>query len=265
MMRIGFIGSGKMAEALLSGMLDHGVCTADSVVMSDWDPARCDIMQGCYGVKTSQSNLEVVRLSDVVILAVKPQDLETALVGIADESDGKLFVSIAAGKRVAYFETKLTGARVVRVMPNLACQVGQGMSVYCGGSGATSEDVVWVRRMLESCGRVMQQDESQFDVVTALSGSSPAFFAYVLKALTDAAVAQGMERAAALELALQTMLGAAVVLQRGHIAPDPFMAAVASKGGTTAAGLAVLENSDLRLVLKQTLDAAAARSAELGS
>lgn len=264
-MRTGFVGGGKMAEALLSGMLERKVCTAGEVLVSDRDAGRRQWLRDRYGIETLEQNRAVVERSQTVILAVKPQDLDAVLDELAPAASGRLFVSIAAGRRLAYFEARLRGARVVRVMPNLACQVGEGMSACCGGTGTTAADAALVRRMFESCGRVVDLDESLFDTVTALSGSGPAFFAYVVQALVDAAVKQGMEAATALELALQTMRGAATVMMQGRTAPADFMASVASKGGTTIAGLAVLENSDLRAVLQSTLDAAARRSSQMSA
>ncbi len=264
-MRIGFIGGGKMAEALLSGMLAQKVCTAGEVLVSDRDAGRREWLRERYGVETVEPNRAVVERSETVILAVKPQDLDAVLDELAPAASGRLFVSIAAGRRLAYFEARLGGGRVVRVMPNLACQAGEGMSVCCGGAAATEADTGLVRRILESCGRVLAMDESFFDVVTALSGSGPAFFAFVVQALVAAAEARGMSAATALELALQTMRGTATVMMQGGIAPVDFMASVASKGGTTAAGLAVLDTSDMVAVLQATLDAAAQRSAELST
>jgi len=264
-MRTGFIGGGKMAEALLSGMLSQGVCKPDEVLVSDCDAGRRDWLHARYGVETLADNLAAVQRSDTVVLAVKPQDLDAVLGALAPAAAGRLFVSIAAGRRLVFFEARLHGGRVVRVMPNLACQAGEGMSVCCGGTDATAADMALVRRLFESCGRVAELDETFFDAVTALSGSGPAFFAFVLKALADAAVAHGMAAGTALELALQTMRGTATVMMQGAIAPDEFMAGVASRGGTTAAGLAVLENSDLRAVLQATLDAAAERSEQLST
>ncbi len=264
-MRVGFIGGGKMAEALLSGILARQVCQADEVLVSDCDAGRRQWLQAQYGIETRERNLAVVERSEVVILAVKPQNLDAVLDELAPAASGRLFASIAAGRRLAYFEARLDGSRVVRVMPNLPCQVGEGMSVCCRGANATDADVAQVRQILESGGRVLELDESFFDVVTALSGSGPAFFAFVVQALVEAAVTHGMAAATALELALQTMRGTATIMMQHGIAPVELMASVASKGGTTAAGLAVLANSDVSEVIQVTLDAAAKRSAELST
>lgn len=264
-MRTGLIGGGKMAEALLSGMLAQTVCMADEVLVSDLDPGRRQWLSEHYGIETLQQNRAVVERSEAVILAVKPQDLDAVLDDLAPVAAGRLFVSIAAGRRLAYFEARLDGVRLVRVMPNLPFQAGEGMSVCCRGAHATDADIGLVRQMLASGGRVLELDESFFDVVTALSGSGPAFFAFVVQAFVQTAVAQGMATETALELALQTMRGTATIMMQRGITPADLMASVASKGGTTAAGLAVLENSDVPAVLRATLDAAARRSGELSA
>ncbi len=262
-MKIGFIGGGKMAEAIAASLLDAHMVEAGDVIVSDISVERRDVLAAQYGIAVTDSNLTVVSESDTVVLAVKPQDLDAVLEGVASGMADKLAVSIAAGKPLSYFEALLPGARVVRVMPNLACQVGEGMSAYCGGSSATAADLELVAGILGCAGQTLELPESLFDVVTALSGSGPAFFAYALKSLADGAVREGMEPDAALMLAEQTMLGTAKVLMEKGVEPSDFMAQVASKGGTTAAGLAVLEDSSVATVLESTIKAAADRSREL--
>ncbi len=264
-MTIGFVGAGKMAEAIMALLLDSEFCDVEHVYVSDISNARLDVLAAQYGVHITTQNRVVVDASDIVILAVKPQNLDVALEDLSASSAGKLFVSIAAGKPLVYFESKLPAARVIRVMPNLACQVGEGMSVYCGGSHASEEDLAIVGSIFERTGRVLRLDESLFDVVTALSGSGPAFFAYVLQALVEGAESGGMPRDSALILAEQTMLGTAKVLLERCVPPDAFISSVASKGGTTAAGLDVLRASPVANVLQTTIKAAADRSRELST
>ena len=264
-MKIGFIGGGKMAEAIAASLLDAGMVEAGDVVVSDISAERLEALASKYGFAVTDSNPTVVTGSDIVVLAVKPQELDVVLEGVASATAGKLVVSIAAGKPLSYFEALLPGARIVRVMPNLACQVGEGMSAYCGGSDATEADLQQVDAILGCAGRALQVDEALFDAVTALSGSGPAFFAYALKALADGAVQEGMAPDAALLLAKQTMLGTAKVLLEKDLTPDTFMGQVASKGGTTAAGLAVLKEGPVALGLQSTIKAAADRSRELGA
>jgi pyrroline-5-carboxylate reductase len=262
-MKIGFIGAGRMAEALFSALLDASVCSPSDLLVSDISAERCESLSRQYGIGVTEGNVDVVAGSTIVFLAVKPQDLDDVLAGIVDDSKGKLLVSIAAGKKLSYFESRLPESRFVRVMPNLACQVGEGMSAYCGGCGVSDHDLDTVKCMLECTGKALSIPESQFDTVTALSGSGPAFFAYVIRALVEGAVQDGLGEDAALMLAEQTMLGTAKVLQEGGDSPDIFMDKVASKGGTTAAGLEVLENSSVEVDFGRTLKATADRSREM--
>jgi pyrroline-5-carboxylate reductase len=264
-MKIGFVGAGKMAEAILSSLLDSGVCKAVDITASDISPDRCAALEGLYGVCVTSENRNVVEASDVVVLAVKPQELDGVLAGLASCAAGKLVISIAAGKPLAYFASKLPGARLVRVMPNLACQVGEGMSVFCGANDATAEDLERVDRIFGASGRALQLDESLFDVVTALSGSGPAFFAFALDALVQGAVAEGMPPATAALLAGQTMLGTAKVLLERGLSAEVFMSQVASKGGTTAAGLAVLNDGSVKADMAAAIAAASGRSRELSA
>ena len=264
-MKIGFVGAGKMAEAIMSLLLESEVCDAAQVYASDISDARRDALAAQYGINVTSDNNVVVDASEIVVLAVKPQELDVVLADIGPSTPGKLFISIAAGKTLAYFASKLPSARVVRVMPNLACQVGEGMSAYCGGSRATAEDLVVVDLILRQVGRALQIDESLFDVVTALSGSGPAFFAYALKAMVEGAVSEGMDHDAALVFAEQTMLGSAKVLMERDVLPAEFIEQVASTGGTTAAGLVVLEEGAVGRKLQATIAAATERSRELSA
>ena len=264
-MKIGFIGGGKMAQAIVASILDARVVEADDVAVSDISLERREALATQFRVHATESNQAVVSGSDTVVLAVKPQDLDMVLDGIASDVVGKLIISIAAGKPLSYFEAQLPGARIVRVMPNLACQVGEGMSAYCGGAGATAADLDLVADILGCTGRALELPEALFDVVTALSGSGPAFFAYALKSMVDGAVREGMDPEAALMLAKQTMLGTAKVLIEKGVSPSDFMTQVASRGGTTAAGLAVLEASPVASALQATIKAAADRSRELSA
>jgi pyrroline-5-carboxylate reductase len=262
-MKVGLVGAGRMAEAIIASLLDAKVCAPADVIASDVSKERREALHSQYGIGVTTDNARILAESDMVILAVKPQDLDGVLAGLIGNSIDKLLVSIAAGKTLSYFESRLPDARFVRVMPNLACQVGEGISAICGGSGVSDEDIDAVSRVLSCTGRVVQIAESQFDTVTALSGSGPAFFAFVLKAMVDGAVQDGLEEDAALMLAEQTMLGTAKVLQVSGDSPDSFMSKVASKRGTTVAGLEVLKGSTVSVDFVRTIKAAADRSREM--
>ena len=263
---MGFVGGGKMAEAMISSLIRGHVAQAHELFVSDVAADRRDILKSLYGVNVYSRNRAVPESVEVLVLAVKPQDLAAVMLELESDIGAEhLLVSIAAGKTLAFIEAFVPRARVIRVMPNLACQVSEGMSVFCMGSGATEADRRIAERMLTSFGRALELPEATFDAVTALSGSGPAFFAFVMNAMVAAAVDEGMVAEDALVLARQTMLGTARVLIERGMPPSELIAAVASPGGTTAAGLAVLEKSDLRAVLARTIKAAARRSAELSS
>jgi pyrroline-5-carboxylate reductase len=210
--------------------------------------------------------VDVVNQVDVLVLAVKPQHLSEALAGVADVvKDRHLVISIAAGRTVASIEAELPHGRIVRVMPNLACLVREGMSVFCMGSRTTDADSLTVHMILAASGLVLQLPESQFDAVTALSGSGPAFFALFLERMVDAGVLCGLERQHAMLLAKQTMLGTARVLLDRGTDPKDFVKAVTSEGGTTQAGLTALDTAEMAELVTQTLQRASARSAELSA
>ena len=263
-MKTGFIGGGKMAEAVIVSLIGSKHATAHEVFVSDISPDRRALLKKDHGINVYSRNRDVVGAADVVFLAVKPQDLDEILTEIApDVTPNHLVISIAAGKRIARMESILPEARVVRVMPNLPCTVREGMSVYCLGSRATAADGKLVKSLLSSCGRVLELPEERFDVVTALSGSGPAFFAYVLHCMVDAGVLGGLERADALLLAEQTMQGTSRLLQEKGLDPMDLVKSVASARGTTAAGLEVLDHSALGLTIQRTIQAATNRSREL--
>jgi pyrroline-5-carboxylate reductase len=265
-MRIGFLGAGKMAEAIFAGLIRNQIVPAADIRIREVVPQRVRDLRRRYHVGVAGTATELVTGCDVVFLAVKPQDLDVLLQEVAPAlTTRQVVISIAAGKTLTQLQ-KLAGPRVrlVRVMPNLAMMVGEGMSAFCLGRHARPADRKLAARLLGCCGRAMELPERHFHAVTALSGSGPAFFAYALAGLADAAVAEGLPADAARLLAEQTMLGAARYLLETGMTPQALMQAVASPKGTTAAGLAVLEASPMRQILGQTIQAAAQRSAELG-
>lgn len=254
-----------MGEAILAALIRSGCCRPRELIACEAVDARRAEIRRRYRVKVTTCPAELAAGCETIVLAVKPQDLDAALLALAPSLARRhLLVSIAAGKTLARLQ-ELAGpqARVVRVMPNLAVAVGEGMSAFALGSRARAGDRRWVAKLLGSCGQAIELDEPLFDAVTALSGSGPAFFAYFMQAMADAGTALGLPSGAARLLANQTMLGTARTL--GETAQDPaaFIQAVCSPKGTTAAGLAVLERSSVRNAVGRTLRAAARRSREL--
>ena len=264
-MTIGFLGAGKMAEAILSSMVQTGLCEPWEVLACDTSAERRTLIEKQYGVIVTDDVALAVKTCKVLVLAVKPQDFDALLAGIKGLlTDKHLLISIAAGKTLAAMK-KVAGAkpRLVRVMPNLALMVQEGMSVYCAAANAKAADKKLVAQIFGSAGAALELSEKHFDAVTALSGSGPAFIAYAAQAMIEGAVALKLPKDAARLLAEQTLIGTGIYLQNTGRDIAEFIRAVASPKGTTAAGLAVLEKSTVKTAYAKTLAAAAARSAEL--
>ena len=265
--RWGFLGAGKMASALIRGMIRAGTTRPESVVASDPLDAARAALAAATGVAVSGSNLDVVSRSDVLVLAVKPQ----SMAGVMEEirpalTDEHLVISIAAGVSIATLASALgTQRRLVRVMPNTPALVGEGASGYCLGPHARPTDEEVVRSCLEAVGQAFRVPEAQLDAVTGLSGSGPAFVYVMIEALSDGGVRVGLPRDVATALAAQTLLGAArMVLATGQH-PGVLKDQVTSPGGTTIAGLHALERGGLRAALINAVEAATLRSAELAA
>jgi pyrroline-5-carboxylate reductase len=264
--RVGFLGAGRMAAALAKGLVAAQFTTAESIIASDPLVAARDAFSAQNSGRATDSNVEVVRSSDVVVLAVKPQHVTPALLEIrADVQPRHLVISIAAGVPLKTLSGHLgSSARLIRVMPNTPCLVGAGASAYARGGGATVADGELVRRLLSTVGLAVELSEGLLDAVTGLSGSGPAYVYQVIEALSDGGVLMGLPRDVATKMASQTVFGAAqMVLQTGQ-SPAVLKDAVASPGGTTIAGLHALESGGLRAALMNAVQAATLRSRELG-
>jgi len=263
--KIGFLGVGKMGEAILGSLIRTAGMPPSQFIACDTNAGRLALIRRRYKVKVVDDADALPEACGTIFLAIKPQDLDQVLESLAPALTRKhLLVSIVAGKSLARLQ-ELSGGRprLVRVMPNLNVAVGAGMCVFTPGATARAADRRLVAKLLSSCGEALELDEQHFDAVTALSGSGPAFFAYVMQAMARGAEALGLPAEAARLLANQTMLGTAKTLREGGQEPDAFIQAVCSPKGTTAAGMAVLEKSGVARALDRTLRAAARRSREL--
>lgn len=263
--RVGFIGTGKMATALAKGLIGSKFVPSHAVLGSDVIAEARRSFTETTGARTTATNAEILQ-SDVVFLAVKPQQVAEVLAPLAAHADrSTLLVSIAAGVPIAAITQALgREARIIRVMPNTPCLVGAGASAFALGGGATAADGDLVRRMLETVGIAIEVPETALDAVTGLSGSGPAYVYQIIEALSDGGVRVGLPRGVATQLAAQTVLGAAkMVLDTGEH-PGPLKDAVTSPGGTTIAGLHELERAGLRAALMNAVQAATERSRELG-
>jgi pyrroline-5-carboxylate reductase len=265
-MKIGFIGAGKMAEAIIVSLLKNNITEPQSIIVSDISQERLSFLETEHSLTTSQDNKDLVSKVDVIFFSVKPQVLDTVLEEVAEYiSSDKLVFSILAGKKIEAYEARLPEVPVVRVMPNLPCQVGAGMTAFCLGSSANESHKHIAEKLLATFGKVIQLDEDKFDVVTALSGSGPAFFAYLMNCMAIGAEKFGLSPEQAKLLSCQTMLGTAKVLIDKAYDPVDFITAVTSPKGTTEAGRKILENSGIEDILSDTIKAAADRSIELSS
>ena len=264
---VGFIGAGRMATALAQGLISAEFVSADRILATDVVPAALGAFAEQTSSRVVESTSAVISECDVVFLAVKPQQMSQVLNGLTTLlEDRHLIISIAAGLQLSVYESALgTNRRIVRVMPNTPCLVGECVAGYSIGGSATAEDSKLVEAMLATVGVAVQVDEKLLDAVTGLSGSGPAYVYQMIEALSDGAVRVGLPRDIATKLAAQTLLGAArMVLETGQH-PGALKDAVTSPGGTTIAGLHALESGGLRGTLMDAVQAATDRSKELGA
>lgn len=259
-MKIGFLGAGKMAEGILSAIPDRR-----RVIMAEKAPARAKELARKYGVKVTDDLAVVVREADLIFLAVRPQDVADVAAVVRPLLDAdRTLVSIVAGKTLAKLRQAFgPKVRLVRVMPNLALRAGAGMCAICGAAKTPRTDIAAVERILGAAGATVVLKERDFDAVTALSGSGPAYFAYMEEAMIEGGVKLGLKPAVARLLAEQTMYGTAKFLRESGMELRSFIDGVCTKGGTTAAGMVKLAKPIFKKTVAETLAAAARRSREL--
>jgi len=263
----GFIGAGKMATALIRGIINADLARPDQILASDPVAEARKKLADQTGVPTTQANVDVARNCRTVVLAVYPHTVPVVLDEIAGHvSPDQLVVSVAAGVSTKLLLERLgPDKRVARVMPNTPCLVGAGAAAYCLAGKATEEDAQRIERLLGAVGRAWRVEERLMDAVTGLSGSGPAYLFVVIEALSDGGVRMGLPRAVATSLAAQTVLGAAKMVLETGLHPGQLKDQVASPGGTTIAGLHELERAGLRAALMNAVEAATQRCRALAS
>lgn len=263
--RIALLGGGRMGEALVAGLLDAGF-EADSIAVAEIDPGRRHVIETQYpDVRVVPSPTRAVPDADVVLVALKPQQVSEALVGSAAAlGEQTLVLSIAAGVTIAELETAAPGRPVIRAMPNTPALVRRGASAIAAGTHAGETDLELAERLLGAVGIVVRVPEKLLDAVTGLSGSGPAYVFLLAEALIEGGVLNGIPRDVATTLVNQTILGAGVLLAESDDGAEALRAAVTSPGGTTAAGLRALEHGSFRGVILEAVTAATERSRELG-
>lgn len=253
-MKIGFIGSGNMARAIIGGLLKNGVAGAADITASAPSQETRDAVAAEYGVRTTADNRAVVRESDVVVLAVKPAVLGGVIDEVRDAAEGTLFISIAAGKTIAWIEEVFARpVRLVRAMPNTPAQVGEGVTALCPNGNATAADVEAARSVFGACGMAQVMSEQLLDVCGAVAGASPAYVFMFIEALADAAVAEGMPRAQAYPIVEQAVAGSAKLALETGAHPAALKDMVCSPGGTTIEGLQALEEGGMRAAVMRAI------------
>jgi pyrroline-5-carboxylate reductase len=264
--KLGFLGAGKMAEGILAAAALEKGYDPKSVLMAEIVSARAKELTKKHHVRTTPDVKDVAKEAPLIFLSVKPQDVETVAKEIKPLLTKKqIVVSIVAGKSLATLRKFLgPNARLIRVMPNLALRAKEGMCALCPAKNATAADVKKVAKILNGAGKTIVLKEKAFDAVTAVSGSGPAFFAFMEQAMMEGGMKLGLKEDEARLLAEQTMLGTAAYLRQSGADLETFINGVATKGGTTAAGMDVLRASNFKNIVADTLAAAANRSAELG-
>lgn len=264
-MKIGFIGLGNMAAAMLGGMLEKGMVLPGEVIGSDRTEAARKKVNDTYGVTTVTDNKKVAREADILFLAVKPNVLSTVIGEIRDEiSEKTVIVSIAAGKTIEFIEEEFhKNVKIARCMPNTPALVGEGCTGMCVNANVTEEEKQMVLSYLRAFGVASEVTENLMDVVVGISGSSPAYVFIFIEAMADAAVAAGMPRKQAYEMASQAVLGSAkMVLETGKH-PGELKDMVCSPGGTTIEAVKVLEDMGLRSAVMNAIEACIDKSKNL--
>jgi pyrroline-5-carboxylate reductase len=264
--QVGILGTGNMGEALIHGLLYGHLCRPEQIFCSDVRAERLKAIREKYGVKSTSHNVEVVKQSDILILAVKPQIMKPVVEEIAKYLDlSKLIISIAAGVPLDAIEAcARKDLKLIRVMSNICVSVREGVSAIAGGKHALKEDLMMAKTIFDSVGKSLFIEEDLLDAVTGLSGSGPAYIFLIIDALADAGVKVGLSRDDALILAPQTVLGAAKMLIETGEHPGKLKDMVTSPGGTAIAGLHTLEEGGLRTTLINAVEVATQRSKALG-
>ncbi len=264
-LKVAMLGGGRMGAALVQGALNAGVCSRTTLTIGEPIARRRRVLAQRYRVRVTADNQQAVENADVVVLAIKPQELAS----VCDEVRGALMarqcvISIAAGVSIAWLRRHLKPSRrLVRVMPNLAATVGSAISAMSCAAGATALDRRRAKRLFEAVGSVVEVRESALNAVTAVSGSGPAYFAWLTEAMSTAGMKIGLSKVVAHQLALATLQGSAALLATGEVSPSELIQQVSSKGGTTEAAMASLRASGSARHVHRAIRAAEQRARTL--
>ena len=263
--KVAIIGGGKMGSIIAQGLITHKIIPAKDIIVTDIDTTRLKFLRSSLKLKVSHDNEKAVKGTDVIVLAVKPQNMAATLNQISSAvSKSKIVISIAAGITTKFIENSLTkGVRVVRVMPNTPALVGEGAAAVAAGRYAKANDIKLTHAIFNAVGISVEVKETLMDAVTGLSGRGPAYYFLIIEALIEAGFKNGLSRDLSKQLAAQTMLGAARLCMESDKEPAQLREMVTSPNGTTAAGLKVMEEKNIRAIIVAAVEAATKRSKEL--
>lgn len=266
-MRIGFIGGGVMGEAFIKSLINKEISKAGDISVSDVSQPRKDYLKKTYGIKTVASNLACIKNADVVVLAIKPQDAARAMQELKKKFvSGQLVISIMAGITLDTLCQDLAHDKIVRSMPNMPAQIGEGITAWVHTEGITRQQKKLAQKLLSALGEeTLFNHEKYMDMATAISGCGPAYIYLIIETLTDAGVHIGLTRAMAEKLAVETTIGSARSIKVLQKHPAELRNMVTSPGGITAEGLLQLENGGLRSLILKAVIATYEKARKMGS
>jgi pyrroline-5-carboxylate reductase len=260
--RLGFIGAGKLAGSVIRGLLLKNFCTPDAILASEPNVETRAQLENELGISLTTENSEIAANAEIVFLGLKPQMVLPVLRELGDAIANKLVVSFAAGIRIAQME-EATPARIMRVLTNTPSAIGRAASAFASGPRATDQDREKIRMMFGAIGLVVEVDDQQIDAISALAGSGPAFVYAMIEALARGGEKMGLDKQASLQLAAQSALGAAEMMTTSGKSPEELIKMVVTPGGTTAAGLRVMEERSVAAALANAVEAATKRGQEM--
>lgn len=265
MNKIGFIGGGKMATAIMKGIINSNWCDAKNIFVSDKSEDALKILENEYGVQTTLNNIDVIKNSKIILFAVKPFVLRDVLNEIKPYlTKEHIIFSIAAGISIKTMEEIVGEIPVVRIMPNTPALVNEGMSAICRGNFANVEHSKIALEIFKSVGKVVESDEKYIDIITAISGSGPAFYYYIIDEIAKAGEKLGLDYETCLKLSAQTAYGAAKMIMETDVNPEQLIINVTTPGGCTAVGNEVLKEKKISEILFDTIEKTAQKAYELG-
>ena len=265
MNKIGFIGGGKMATAIMKGIINSNWCDAKNIIVSDKNEDVLNILEKNYNVRTTNKNIDVVKESNILLFAVKPFVLRDVLEEIKPYiTKEHIIISIAAGIAIKTIEEIVGQIPVIRVMPNTPALVNEGMSAVCKGTYATDETSKLAVEIFNSVGKVVESQEKYIDIITAISGSGPAFYYYIIDEIAKAGEKLGLDYQTCLKLSAQTAYGAAKMIMDTDVTPEQLIINVTTPGGCTEVGNKVLKEQKISDILFDTIDLTKQKAFELG-